>query len=212
MNKKLPLFLSLVGVGFFWSALIAEVNIRFFPGDFIVLASLVFVSCLSTGVLVYAFVIRQEPASKSVQTAEERTTGPTRQGRSQSNQKRRGPRDGDQARTRSGAQSSDRAGRSRPSQQAARSAPRPDRRTKNPAKSERNQGTSNTRNRGQIKSYSQRQSYGFIRGDDGKQAFFHKTNLDPGLEDKSVEKDLVVTYELQEGDRGPVATKIQLAK
>ncbi|MXW54762.1 MAG: cold shock domain-containing protein [Gammaproteobacteria bacterium] len=66
--------------------------------------------------------------------------------------------------------------------------------------------------RGQVKSYSQRQSYGFIRGDDGKQAFFHKTNLDPGLDDKNIEKDLAVTYEIREGDRGPVATKIQIAK
>lgn len=196
----------------FWSALVAEVTIRFLPGDFIVLAILVFVSCLSSGMLVYVFVRRQATGSVSVQATEERTVSAERKSRSQSNQKRRGPRDTNQVRARGNAQSSDRPGRSRPSQQSSRSGPRTDRRTRNPTKSERNQGSSGTRNRGQVKSYSQRQSYGFIKGDDGKQAFFHKTNLDPGLDDKNIEKDLVVTYELQEGDRGPVATKIQLAK
>lgn len=211
MNKKLLLVLGLIGVGMFWSALVAEASLRFHPGNFILLASLVFVSCLCSGMLVYMFTRRN-----LVDTSKEARVGKSKNasvaGREQSRQPRRGSRQGGQATDRKISQSTARDNSSKSSEQSRQTRARPDRRQRGGAKPERSQGTKTARIRGQIKSYSQRQSYGFIRGDDGKQAFFHKTNLDPGLDDKNVEKDLAVTYEIREGDRGPVATKIQIAK
>ena len=211
MNRKILLLFALIGVGLFWSALVAEVSLRFLPGSFILIASMVFLSCLCSGLLVYMYTHRTlDNTTRSKKAGRgERATEATGQ---QSGRARRGPNQDGQARNRRTAKSSDRDNSSRPSDQSRRTRTRPERRPGTASKPEREQTPKTTRFRGQVKSYSQRQSYGFIKGDDGKQAFFHKTNLDPGLDDKNVEKDLAVTYEIREGDRGPVATKIQIAK
>ena len=211
MNKKLVLVLGLIGVGMFWSALVAEASLRFLPGNFILLAILVFVSCLCSGMLVYMFT-RRDLANVSKNTRAAKSQDASEAGRQQSRQARRGSGQGGQARDRKTASSSARDSNQKSSGQSRQARARPERRPRGGEKPERPPSSKTTRIRGQIKSYSQRQSYGFIRGDDGKQAFFHKTNLDPGLDDKNVEKDLAVTYEIRDGDRGPVATKIQLAK
>lgn len=211
MNKKFVLVLGLIGVGMFWSALVAEATLRFLPGNFILLASLVFVSCLCSGLLVYMFT-RRNLATAPRDTRAGKSQKASEAGRQQSRQTRSGSNQSGQARHRKTASSSGRDNSPKSSEQSRQARGRPERRQGGGAKPERSTSSNTTRFRGQIKSYSQRQSYGFIRGDDGKQAFFHKTNLDPGLDDKNVEKDLAVTYELREGDRGPVATKIQIAK
>lgn len=211
MNKKFVLVLGLIGIGMFWSALVAEATLRFLPGNFVLLASLVFVSCLCSGMLVYMFT-RRNLVDTSKETRVRKSQNASAAGREQSRQPRRGSRPGGQSTDRKVPQSSARDNNSKSSEKSRQARTRPEGRQRGGAKPERSQGTKTARIRGQIKSYSQRQSYGFIRGEDGKQAFFHKTNLDPGLDDKNVEKDLAVTYEIREGDRGPVATKIQLAK
>ena len=211
MNKKLLLVLGLIGVGLFWSALVAEITLRYLPGSFIYMSGLVFLSCMCSGLLAYLFTrrnlangARDKRVGKVERTSEET--------RPPSGQPRRGPNQSSQNRSRRPSKSPDRGDESAKStEQSNKTRSRPERRPKAESKSDRSQSTKPARIRGQVKSYSQRQSYGFIRGDDGKQAFFHKTNLDPGLDDKNVEKDLAVTYEIREGDRGPVATKIQVA-
>ncbi len=211
MNKKLLLVFGLIGVGLFWSALVAEITLRFLPGNFIIMSSLVFLSCMCSGLLVYMFTRRvlTNVARDRKDGKGERSSEATR---TSTGQPRRGPNQGGQNRSRRPQKSSDREENTKSADQSGKARSRPERRPRATSKSERTQGPKTARIRGQVKSYSQRQSYGFIRGDDGKQAFFHKTNLDPGLDDKNIEKDLAVTYEIREGDRGPVATKIQIAK
>lgn len=212
MNKKLLLSLAVIGVSMFWSALIAEICLRFWPGRFLPLAILIFVSCVSTGLLVHLFSRRSVRVVAALESRSPRTRAKSESTRRQPNRSRRESTDGNQRRARGNAQPSDRRDRSRATEHSRRSGGRPERSSKASTQSNQSKDPQTPRYRGQIRSYSSRQAYGFIRGDDGKQAFFHKTNLDPNLDDKDLQKDLAVTYAIRDGDRGPVAIKIQLAK
>jgi CspA family cold shock protein len=52
--------------------------------------------------------------------------------------------------------------------------------------------------------------FGFIRGDDGKEVFFHRSGLNPGEYDGLNEGDYV-EYVVQEGARGARAEHVKQA-
>jgi CspA family cold shock protein len=52
--------------------------------------------------------------------------------------------------------------------------------------------------------------FGFIRGEDGKEVFFHRSGLNGGEYDTLNEGD-VVEYVVQEGPRGPRAEGVRAA-
>jgi cold shock protein len=60
---------------------------------------------------------------------------------------------------------------------------------------------------GKVKFFNISKGFGFIIADDGKELFFHFT----GTIDKVTGDDLV-TFEIEEGKRGPKAINIQLKK
>ena len=51
--------------------------------------------------------------------------------------------------------------------------------------------------------------FGFIRGDDGKEVFFHRSGLAAGEYDGMSEGD-AVEYVVQEGPRGPRAENVRV--
>ena len=62
--------------------------------------------------------------------------------------------------------------------------------------------------KGRIKKMVRDRGFGFIRGDDGKEVFFHRSGLNAADYDSLSEGD-VVEYVVQEGPRGPRAENVR---
>ena len=62
--------------------------------------------------------------------------------------------------------------------------------------------------RGRVKKLVPDRGFGFVRGDDGKEVFFHRSGLGPNDYDALSEGDLV-EYVVQEGPRGPRAENVR---
>ena len=59
--------------------------------------------------------------------------------------------------------------------------------------------------KGKVKFFNESKGFGFIAGEDGKEYFVHSTGLNPGV---SIAKDDSVTFEIEQGDKGPKASKV----
>ncbi|CAG1007829.1 Cold shock-like protein CspJ [Myxococcaceae bacterium] len=66
------------------------------------------------------------------------------------------------------------------------------------------------KSRGRVKKMVRERGFGFIRGEDGKEVFFHRSGLNGGEYDTLSEGD-VVEYVVQEGPRGPRAEGVRAA-
>ena len=67
---------------------------------------------------------------------------------------------------------------------------------------------SGPKSKGKIKKMVRDRGFGFIRGDDGKEVFFHRSGLNPGEYDGLNEGDYV-EYVVQEGPRGARAEHVK---
>lgn len=64
---------------------------------------------------------------------------------------------------------------------------------------------------GTVKWFSAEKGYGFITAEDGKDVFAHFSNIEvEGF--KTLEKEAKVTFEVEDSQRGPQATKIRPVK
>jgi len=59
--------------------------------------------------------------------------------------------------------------------------------------------------KGTVKFFNQMKGFGFIAGEDGKEYFVHQTGLEG---DVTLNENDAVTFEVEEGDRGPKAVKV----
>jgi len=59
---------------------------------------------------------------------------------------------------------------------------------------------------GKVKFYNTDKGYGFIAGSDDKDYFFHMSALSEGV---VVQENDEVTFDIEEGDRGPKAVKVE---
>ncbi|MEK6793123.1 MAG: cold shock domain-containing protein [Nanoarchaeota archaeon] len=62
--------------------------------------------------------------------------------------------------------------------------------------------------KGKIKFYNEIKGFGFVTGEDGKDYFVHSTSL---VGTTSLAKDDAVTFEIEQGDKGPKAVKVTKA-
>ena len=60
---------------------------------------------------------------------------------------------------------------------------------------------------GKVKVYNRNKRYGFIKGDDGTDYFFHETGLSEGI---YVEDNDKVEFTVEDGDRGKKAVDISI--
>jgi len=58
---------------------------------------------------------------------------------------------------------------------------------------------------GNVKFFNALKGFGFIKSTDGKEYFVHGSSLAEGVE---LEEADAVTFEVEEGDRGPKAVKV----
>lgn len=62
---------------------------------------------------------------------------------------------------------------------------------------------------GTVKFFNTMKQFGFIAGEDGKEYFVHETGLKEGV---SIQENDKVTFDVEEGDRGPKAVNVGLAE
>ncbi len=60
---------------------------------------------------------------------------------------------------------------------------------------------------GKVKWFSTEKAYGFIEQDNDNDIFVHVTGLAEGV--TALDKDMVVEYEVEQGRKGPQATKVR---
>ncbi|MBT3216878.1 MAG: cold-shock protein [Candidatus Marinimicrobia bacterium] len=60
---------------------------------------------------------------------------------------------------------------------------------------------------GKVKFFNQMKNFGFITGDDGKDYFVHSSSLAEGIYIREGDK---VSFEVEDGERGPKAEKVEL--
>jgi len=61
--------------------------------------------------------------------------------------------------------------------------------------------------KGKVKFFNVQKGFGFVAGEDDKEYFVHSTGLDEGVE---INEDDSVTFDVEEGDRGPKAVNVKL--
>ena len=60
---------------------------------------------------------------------------------------------------------------------------------------------------GKVKWFSAEKAYGFIEQDNDNDIFVHVTGLAEGV--TAIDKDMLVEYEVEQGRKGPQATKVR---
>ena len=61
---------------------------------------------------------------------------------------------------------------------------------------------------GTVKFFNTMKRFGFISGEDGKEYFVHESGLNEGV---TINENDKVTFDVEEGDRGPKAVNVSLA-
>ena len=64
---------------------------------------------------------------------------------------------------------------------------------------------------GTVKKVQSDRGFGFIAGEDGNEYFFHRTGLDSSLDFEALRGGEQVTFDVQQGDKGPRAAKVRAA-
>lgn len=62
--------------------------------------------------------------------------------------------------------------------------------------------------KGTVKFFNEMKGFGFIVGEDGKEYFVHQSALQEGV---TLNKDDAVTFDVEQGDRGPKAVNVNTA-
>jgi len=60
--------------------------------------------------------------------------------------------------------------------------------------------------KGTVKFFNAMKGFGFIAGDDGNEYFVHQTALPEGV---TLQENDAVTFDVEEGDRGPKAVNVK---
>jgi len=60
--------------------------------------------------------------------------------------------------------------------------------------------------KGTVKFFNEMNGFGFIAGEDGKEYFVHKTGLQEGVR---LHENDPVTFDVEEGERGPKAVNVK---
>lgn len=59
---------------------------------------------------------------------------------------------------------------------------------------------------GKVKFFNEMKGFGFIECEDGKEVFVHKSALEEGM---TLSEQDEVTFDIEEGDRGPKAVNVK---
>ncbi len=59
--------------------------------------------------------------------------------------------------------------------------------------------------KGTVKFFNEMRGYGFIAGEDGKEYFVHQSGIQEGV---TLQENDSVTFDVEQGDRGPKAVNV----
>ena len=62
---------------------------------------------------------------------------------------------------------------------------------------------------GTVKFFNNMKRFGFIAGEDGNEYFVHQSGLNEGV---TLEENTKVTFDVEQGDKGPKAVNVSLAE
>ena len=231
MNKRILLFLAIVGSTLFWAALIAEISFRYIdvgssddslyedlqvnddsetsqPSEtresFLVLFSLVALAVLSSSYLTYQITKRNQIKHQtSNSTTTRRQTKRQVQGNKTSFKT---------SRERTVQQKTSSHSKNRKVTSSSGQSDRASSGTTAAVGSDTSQatGSSGKRVKGRVRVYYTRRAYGFVEDDSKQTIFFHKSAIGPDINERDLTKKPNVSYIVTPSDRGPVATEIQL--
>lgn len=200
-HRQLRLILVAIAFALFWSAVIAEVTLRYASESFSVLFVLSVFGLMVASFLGYRVAIRNSVGSS-------KSSGPNNQTRSSSQTRRRRSTKSVQQQNTA---TKTRSPRPRDSTRSSQRPPVSPKSGTDRAPSEK-QPDSIERVSGQVRVYFPKLAYGFIEDTSGVKAFFHKNSVDSALSDKDLTRRPKVTFELVSGERGPVANNIRTAE
>ena len=63
--------------------------------------------------------------------------------------------------------------------------------------------------KGTVKFFNEQKGFGFIAADDGQEYFVHQSGLKDGV---TLRENDVVTFDVEQGDRGPKAVNVSLSE
>ena len=63
--------------------------------------------------------------------------------------------------------------------------------------------------KGTVKFFNEKQGFGFITAEDGKEIFVHRSSLDEGV---VLNENDAVTFDVEQGDRGPKAVNVKIVE
>ena len=199
MAKRTLLFLAIVGSTLLWSALIAEISLRYVTDSFLVLFLLVALAVVSTSYGTYKITIRNQHSQPHTQEATKRRQT-QRQSGGMKKTSERAPK------TKTSRNPANKSTSSRASVERANN------RSKTVSQSDSSSvvTTSGKRIKGRVRVYYIRRSYGFVEDDSKQTVFFHKSAIGPEIDERDLTKKPEVSYVVTSSDRGPIATEIQL--
>ncbi len=193
MNKRFLFWVALLGTALLWSAIIAEIFLRYTKVEiadelrtsaFLTLFILSLIATLSTGWIGAAVTKRYKfdtPKKKD--------------------KPKSAPKSAQKKRAQQGSRN----------KRTNKSAARIKEKDSSTVSAKQTTPSGNqTRVTGRIKTYIKRQAYGFVEDENKQAAFFHKRNLAPEVDTRDLIWKKKVSYVIEQSERGPVANDIRI--
>lgn len=230
MAKRILLLLAIIGSALFWAALISEISFRYvdmsgaedglfgsfdseqeadgLPSSatrtsFLVLFALVSLAVASSSYLTYQVAKRnlltQLPSNGVTQRRQTKKQSRGNKTSFKTTQERTVQKKNSKLPKNKGTNSSTRHDRTGKTPNAD-----------DPSSSSREASISGERVKGRVRVYYTRRSYGFVEDESKQTIFFHKSAVNPDINERDLTKKPNVSYVVSPSDRGPIATDIQL--
>ena len=203
MSKRILLLLAVAGSTLFWSALIADISLRWVNDSFLVLFVLIALAVVSTSYLTYQITKRNQLTHQNT-----KGSSPRQQTQKQS----RGNKTSNKAARERGVQGKTTRVPANKTSTTPGSGDKASSRAKTTSQSDTSQvsTTSGERIKGRIRVYYIRRSYGFVEDENKQTIFFHKSAIGSDIDQRNLTKKPAVSFVVSSSERGPVATDIQL--
>lgn len=229
MTKRILLILAITGSTLFWSALIAEISLRYVNisssleisqtnwdidaeaetqatgsrQEFLVLFVLVALAITSTSYLTYRVAKRNQLTQQyGKQSTKRRQNQRQTQGNKSSYKTTRERTTQNKTSRLPKTRSTATSGSTGRANTSGTAAAQPD--------SSEATASSGERIKGRVRVYYTRRSYGFVEDENKNTMFFHKSAINSNIDERDLTKKPNVSYVVTTSDRGPVATEIEL--
>ena len=206
MSKSVRRLLGQLAICLFVAGLATEISDRLFSGNTFAQLVTIFVATLLASMVVWSIYSRKIGRKRSRSKSRRRRAGSSQN--TSAATKDAPPRDTQSDRKNESTKTTRDSGTGKSRQSDRTSGNQSRQRRRRPSRN-RPDGEAE-RQTGVIKSYSDRQLYGFISIEDGSDIFFHKSCLNPEFNVQQLKQGTKITFFTKEDERGHYADDIQL--